>query len=432
MKVAFINQPWNKIVPPVKSGSIGILTYEIARRLATSCDVVIYGRKEGSHTKVAVHENIEHRHFLIARDFRLVSRIKGSYRVKRLLQLLRPVSPFRFVKTPLFASRFYFLGYILQVAADLRKQKCDVIHVHNLSQFTPIVRWFNPRARIVLHMTCEWLSQLDRKMIGRRVRAVDLILGCSEHVSNKIRKRFPQMADKCRTVYNGVNVGLFQAAGQETAENARPPLVLFVGRVSPEKGLHTLLDAHKRVVERNPDVQLSIVGPNAPTPERFIVALSDEPNVSALSSLYKRSYMAHLEDQVKDHELTKVEFTGSISYQEVNGYYQKADLFVCPSFSDAFPLTVLEAMASGLPVVASRVGGVPEAVVDEDTGLLVESDDPEALANAISRVLEDSEMRESMRVASLERAKELFSWDKIAEDLRRHYENLTANTSNHG
>jgi glycosyltransferase involved in cell wall biosynthesis len=101
--------------------------------------------------------------------------------------------------------------------------------------------------------------------------------------------------------------------------------------------------------------------------------------------------------------------------------YGKAAVFVAPSLSDAFPLTVVEAMAAGLPVVASRVGGIPEAVVEDETGLLVAPDNADALAATLSRVLMDSEMRRRMSAAARSRAAELYSWRAISQQVALTY-----------
>lgn len=122
MKIAFINQPWNDVVPPVQTGSIAIWTYEVARRLARSCEVIIYARRSRRQKKVECQEGINYRRVPVALDRWL----------QRLLELF---SVGRRVKGPLFASGWYYLGYILRIANDLRVQQCDIVHLHNLPQF---------------------------------------------------------------------------------------------------------------------------------------------------------------------------------------------------------------------------------------------------------------------------------------------------------
>ena len=97
-------------------------------------------------------------------------------------------------------------------------------------------------------------------------------------------------------------------------------------------------------------------------------------------------------------------------------------MLVQPSLYDLCPLPVLEGMASGLPIVASRVGGPPEMVSDGETGILVEPDDPSQLSEALLMLLEDPRKVRAMGEASTARARSLFSWEATASRLRSFYE----------
>ena len=125
-------------------------------------------------------------------------------------------------------------------------------------------------------MHCEWLSQLHARTIERRLRHADLIVGCSDYITDKVRERFPQHAARCVTIYNGVadaRPATPAARGGKTVE------LLNVGRVSPEKGLHVLLEALEQVVAVHPEVRLTILGEESPVPSEFAVEISDDPVV---------------------------------------------------------------------------------------------------------------------------------------------------------
>jgi glycosyltransferase involved in cell wall biosynthesis len=416
MKIAFVNQPRDFIsVPP--SGSIPNVTYELARRLARSCDVIVYAGRGHLQPKVEYGEGIQYRRVLIGRDRRYFRRLYG---------LLGRFS--RFFKRP-YASGLYYLDYILQVANDLRAQQCDIVHLHNFSQFVPIIRAFNPSIKIVLQMHCEWLTQLDRAMIERRLRKVDLTIGCSEYITEKIRRRFPQFADRCQTVFNGVDVSDFSENGHRTTKEDGTQRLLSVGRVSPEKGVHVLLDAFQILAERYPLAQLDIVGSKEQLPLDFLLSLSDDDTVTDLASFCDRgsrlSYFSHLQRRLDALGIAShVTFSGFVPHVVKINHYRGADVYVQPSFSDAFPLPVLEAMASGLPVVATRVGGIPEAVVNGKTGLLVEPGDAPALAEAILRLVSDKDLRKAMGKAGRQRVLDLFSWEQIAKNLLCQYKSI--------
>lgn len=277
MKVAFVSQPWEFPLRDSQLGSIPTWTYEVARRLARNCDVIVYSRRGLSRQKIEVDQKIHYRS-LLAWGF---------------IKFINLFTKFDDVKRPLFASSLYNLMYALQVAKDLRQQQCDIVHIHNFSQFAPIIRAFNPKIKIVLHMHCEWLTQLDSTMIAERLCQVDLIVGCTEYITNKIRLKFPQFASRCQTIYNGVNIAPSEQNDNITTNKAINKRLLFVGRISPEKGVHILLDAFQKVAWHYPEVQLEIIGPEAVAPLEYIVALSDEDKVKDLAVFYSESYLCN-------------------------------------------------------------------------------------------------------------------------------------------
>ncbi len=268
----------------------------------------------------------------------------------------------------------------------------------------------------------------DPTMIEPRLKKADLIIGCSEYITGKIRRHFPQIAEHCQTVYGGVDASLF-LAGKDAGTTNQTKRVLFVGRVSPEKGVHILLNAFKKAVERYPEAQLEIVGSQWQLPYEFFVALSDDPRASDLASFYignsGLSYFHHLQRQSLLLNIAKsVTFTGFIPHMYVMNKYRDAKVLVCCSFNEALGMPIQEAMASELPVVATRVGGIPEIVVDRKTGLLVESGYDSELADAILRLLSDEDLRKSMGKAARKRVVEHFSWEKTVDNLLFLYSNF--------
>jgi glycosyltransferase involved in cell wall biosynthesis len=347
---------------------------------------------------------------------------------------IRRLSPARHNRTkPAFASLAYNFGYIAWVAWHLRRQRCDIVHVHQFSQYVPVIRALNRAVRIVLHMNCEWLSQLDRRTVRRRTRTADLVLGCSDYISQKIQERFPRLNGKVRTVYNGVHHMRF--APIQADSPARPtaaPRLLFVGRVSPEKGIHVLLGAMRLLVRRYPGMHLDIVGGIGSAPRDYIVDLSDDPRVLGLAQFYDRTagtgtYIGYLKRMCRDGLEGNVAFTGAVAYQTVVDHYHRADILVNPSLSESFGMSVTEAMAAEKPVVATRVGGMVNVVDDGRTGILVDAADERGLADAIARLIEDPELRLRMGKAGRERVVRLFSWQQVSRSLAGEYEQLARN-----
>jgi glycosyltransferase involved in cell wall biosynthesis len=423
MKIAFISQPSDKVIPRAQVNSIPLWTYQLSRYLVTqSHNVTIYARKGRSQPKEQWHQNIHYR------------RIPGTALETRLLQslkLLERLAGYPNSKRPLYALPIYYLGYITQIANKLRAEQCDIVHIHNFSQFVPVVRAaLNPNAKIVLHMHCEWLTQLDRVMIEKRLRQVDLVLGCSEYITNEIRRCFPQFANNCQTVLLGVDTDHENSKDDHAPRQKKDvKQLLFVGRVSPEKGVHVLIEAFQKVIEQYPQVQLNIVGPLVDLSFDFYILVSDDDKVSNLASFYSRTlrrgeYFPSLQKRLSPKLAERITFIGPVPHSHVVNYYHEADIHISPSvWNEPFGRPAVEAMACQLPVIASRGGGLAEIVEDRKTGLLVERDNPVALAEAILTLLADENLRKSMGKAGYQRALNYFTWNRVAESLLTHYTN---------
>ncbi len=173
--------------------------------------------------------------------------------------------------------------------------------------------------------------------------------------------------------------------------------LLYVGSLTRLKGLDVLLAALPEVLTRFPDVRLRIVGDGPARPELEMQAA--------------RAGLAGM-----------VDFSGAFSYSVLPEVLGASDIFVYPSFSEAMPRAVLEAMAMERPVVASRVGGIPEAMRDGVDGLLVPPGDARALATALCRLLSAPGLGRTMGQAGRQRVLERFSFEIGVQDLVRWHE----------
>jgi glycosyltransferase involved in cell wall biosynthesis len=413
LKIAIVNQPWNH-VPPTTGGSIAIWTWEVARRLSRRPEVeavYVYARRNPGQSAYEEIDGVRCVRIPIANDL-------------RVLKAFRILSRRFGIARHSFNSPLYFRGYVTKVAQDLKERSADIIHLHNFSQHVPIIRRQNPDSTVILHMHCEWLSQLDRSTIARRLAKTDGVFGCSGYITNKIRDRFPDVAAKCHAVFNGVNTDVFNGASpdrEDSLEPSRPHRLIFVGRITPEKALHQLVEAVASVADRVPDVSLDIVGPDAETPKEFIVDLSDDQRIKSLAVWYDGNYYEKVKAMAESRLGDRVRFVGLVKPDDLPEYYRGADVLLNPSLSESFGMSLVEAMACGTPVIATRIGGMPEIVDHGRTGLVVEPDNPVGLADAISGLLVDEPLRQTMRVACRERAVDVFSWDRIAETIFERY-----------
>jgi spore coat protein SA len=398
VKLAFVTQPSHAVLPP--AGSLEIWTREVARRLAERHEVVIYA--SGSPGALdGVHDGVEYRFVEHGADAKL-GRLRPLWR-------LRPADK------AYFSSAWHPLVYWLEVARDIRRRGIDAIHVYNYSQALPIIRRLNPGVTIALHMQCEWLTQVDERLIARRLRCADVVIGCSEHITDPIRRRFPGYADRCSTIYNGVEIG--EPIDRSTGNGA--VTVLHVGRISPEKGHHLLVDALNEVIRDHPKLRMVFVGEEALVPAEMAVAISSDPLVRSLRRFYDGSYLEQIRGRMSRELAERTVFTGRIDHERTAEYYAAADIFVFPSIFEAFPIPPIEAMAAGLPVVAARAGGAVESVVHGETGVLIERNDTRALAGAIAELVEDQGRRSALGTAGRARARRMFSWAGVTEAVER-------------
>src|SRR5918996_1397901 len=213
-----------------------------------------------------------------------------------------------------------------------------------------------------------WLA---RRLLGR----AQVVIAVSEPLAEAARQ---VGAEDVRWIPNGVDIPA------QVGEEADPPEVLFVGRLSPEKGIRELVEA---------------------TRELNLVVAGDGP----LRSLVPNAL-------------------GFVSHRKVERLLSQAAVVVIPSHREGLPMVLLEAMAHGRPVVATRVGGMPSMIDEGRTGILVEPGDPAALRAAIERLLDDPDSRRRLGAAGREKVAELCSWDSVVERTVAAYADAASRT----
>ena len=434
MKIAFVNQCFDTIVPPFQN-SVGYYTYGVARYLAKSSEVFLYGSKDVNPETVSQICDSNLSLYLVP-----TARLDGLlHKARRVVGELVQIS------SPMSTSGWLTPHYGRWVAENLRRRDCDVIHIQHCSQYVPIIRKLNPRAKIVLHIHAEWFSQSNFDTLQRRLDNVDLLLTVSDHITRKTKRDFPSVASRCETMYYGIDPEEF---GHEKdylpSRQRKEKRILFSGAVSPQKGPHVLLDAFAIIANQYPDVRLDIVGgmSNYPLEESF--DLEDKSILKQVAPFYAKhplsrikaklrmgaadadTYQSYLKNKLPGRIAGKVNFPGFIGHRRdlVDRYYG-SDVFVFPPiWEEGFGIPPIEAMAAGVPVVGSHSGALPETVIDGETGFLVDKNDPRALARQILRLLKDDDLRETMGRAGRRRVLGTFAWERISSCLEKRYRQL--------
>ena len=248
------------------------------------------------------------------------------------------------------------------------------------------------------------LSFYNKYLLDKVLLGADIIIAPSEYYIKESRF-LGKYKDKIVVIPNGVNIEEFDLSysKEECRErlglSVNGTIILFVGSLAPYKGPDILIRAMTRVIKEVPDIKLVFVGSGKIRNE--LEGLADKLGI---------------ENYVK--------FTGFIGdiFKKAL-YYRAADVFVLPSYSESFGIVNLEAMACGVPIVASKIGGIPDVVKDGENGLLVPPKDERALADAIIYLLENDDIREKMGKNGRKKA-EGYSWEKIAEETEEVYLSL--------
>jgi glycosyltransferase involved in cell wall biosynthesis len=422
LRIAIVFMPINEIRPPVALNSLAssgdVVMDEIAHRLARSHDVIAYCARGEGQQKVEHFGGVEYRRVSTWLDCRLLHRRK----IRRLIDLVHWGNG----PQPLINSPLWYRHFISEVVADLSLLDCDIIHIMNISQFVPVVRARLPKVRIVLHMHCQWLEQLDAAVIKQRIDAADLVLGVSNFIAAGVKRRFPSLVPRCSHVYNAVDISLF---AKPPGVEPKPKRLVYVGRLAPEKGVHVLLDAFQMVLAQHPDAHLELIGPERVFPREALFPACNDPHVLELEEYFRPGVYADLlRAKVSELPSDSVSFLNEgVRFTEVVPHYHSASIFTFPSVcEESFGMPLLEAMASAVPVVATRGGAFPEIVKHGRSGLLVERSNVRALAVAILQLLSNPDQRDAMARAAFERASTMFSWDRVTEDLLEKYDRLFA------
>ncbi len=294
-------------------------------------------------------------------------------------------------------SPFWHRGRRIQ---KILRQECfDVIHLHEplMPALCPMVLWHSRAVNVgTFHAYRERFSgyRYGKPLLRRFFDRIDGLMAVSQAARDYVHQYFP---GQYTVIPNGIDLARFAAADLEPLPQYQDGYhnILFVGRIEKRKGLEYLLQAFPRVQEACPNSRLIVVG--------------------------EGRLRAGLQRIAAESGLSDVVFTGFVPAEELPRYHRTAQVFCVPATGfESFGIALLEAMAAGLPVVASDIVGFRQVVSHGGDGLLVSPRDPEALARALILLLRNQDLCRSMSLRGREKAT-LYDWNVIADQVLAFY-----------
>jgi colanic acid/amylovoran biosynthesis glycosyltransferase len=294
-----------------------------------------------------------------------------------------------------------FLRLYQAVYIGLRLQQMGIDHVHahfaGMAARTAfwIQRFFRISFSFTAHANDVFAPRNFEIGLDKLLGAARVIVTETDFAKKFLRERFPDRADRIHRIYNGLNVAGFRRADFSSAS----PLLVAVGRLIEKKGFADLIHACRLLVERGKSFRCKIIG-EGPLEEKLRRQI-DELNLQNC-----------------------VELIGPKPQHEIAEHLAAGTVLVLPSVigaeggMDNLPTVIMEAMAADLPVISTAIGGIPEMVIDNETGFLVSAGDTVALAGAIENMITNFSLARKLGQGGHERAQMLFSIEKNVRELR--------------
>lgn len=338
---------------------------------------------------------------LLWHNLRLVARMPRRY-----LACLRLMGS-RFALAP---KKHTWIKHMLQAGYLVQKSVLDhgvdLGHLHGHFAHTPttVTMYAAFLAGVPFSFTAHAkdIYTQDPRRFADKVARAEFVVTCTRHNEAYLTAACGK-AKPIHCVYHGINLDLFSHNGRPASAN--PPYhVLTVARFVPKKGIDTILRALARLRDQGVPLRYTLVGDGKAGDKRAIRDLIRELDLEAMVSM-----------------------PGTVTHDEVIRLLHEADCFTLgcrearDGDRDGIPNVVAEAMATGVPVAATHVSGLPELVTHEETGLLCAPDDPDALATIIHRLLTDQPTRDRVIPAARETVRRVFDNKQLIRDLGNIY-----------
>jgi glycosyltransferase involved in cell wall biosynthesis len=297
-------------------------------------------------------------------------------------------------------SRIRIIGifsFLVKFFLEIRKIKPDIVQVQDIEM--GIAAWLPKKILKIPYVV--WgrgddvykLNRFGRIRTRLILKNAEAIIALTENMQINLKNIYNT---DIYIIPNGINLEEYNDITTFSDRKTGSKNILFVGRLRPVKGIQYLITSMKKIHEEIQDARLLLVGENSQEKEG-LTALSIQLGIQNC-----------------------VQFVGMVPHEKVKMFMQQADVFVLPSLSEGFPNVILEAMACGLPVIASRVGGIPDIIINATNGYLVEVKDSNDLANKILLLLSDDTLRKKISDNNRDLVKK-YSWENVTIELEKIY-----------
>ena len=306
---------------------------------------------------------------------------------------------------PSYPSPFKLHGFFLNKLFKRLESNFDLVHVHGalmpvVHTSLPVVFTSHGTSKkdldnmpvksfhfFVVKLLSKQLFNIEKKVI----ESADIITAVSQSCAKEIKK-YHKINKKIYIVNNGVDTNSFIPTKNKKKED----YILYTGRLETRKGLIDLIKSAKYVCQEHADIKFILTG--------------------------KGTIKKYLERKISELGLkNNFYFAGFVDRGTLLEYYQNATVYVLPSYYEGLPTTLLEAMSCGIPSIATDVEGSSELIKDGETGLLVPPRDPNRLAEAILRLLDDVELRERISINARKHVVDNYDWKIITDKIEEAY-----------
>ena len=298
--------------------------------------------------------------------------------------------------------------YPLRMLREVKKINPDLIHGQMIGAPYGLVTGILSKkypALLTVHTIIKQTSKANKTFFGKihdtlwrllekwELKRIQHSIVVSPHLKEELKK------DGARNIYvipNGIDASWFDIPDKSVAGR-----ILFVGRIRAGKGIENLIQSMKLVIDKGYDAHLHVVGPTD-----------------------NRHYLNYLQELTKKLEITEhVTFTGGLYGGALLKEYAESSVFVLPSLDESNPIVLLEAMASGKPVIATNVGGIPYMIDDGKNGFLVNYGDIEGLVEKIFMLMNNKNLKYYIRENGKKTAMK-YSWEKVSEETYGVYKHI--------